>query len=223
VFDAEALTPLAVEAGLDEAEVREMLAGDAYADAVAADMREARALGVSGVPFFVIDRRFGVSGAQATDVFAQTLARARSHRAASEQTSFPRRSRPRPGGSGGGAAGTAQNAQPAPAANSRGLIWRWNATAGSAGWSDRCTSSPRRHRCQRPSTRRFDRGPGRGDQPRGAEGPRQRATARQGHVSARDTLQSQVSKEIFEKIAKRAEQAGLPIERLRGSSRGWSR
>ncbi len=83
VFEPEALTPLAVEAGLDEAEVREVLAGDAYADAVAADMREARALGVNGVPFFVIDRRFGVSGAQATDVFAQTLARARSHRAAS--------------------------------------------------------------------------------------------------------------------------------------------
>jgi len=83
VFEPEALTPLAVEAGLDEAEVREVLAGDAYADAVAADMREARALGVNGVPFFVIDRRFGVSGAQATEVFAQTLARARSHRAAS--------------------------------------------------------------------------------------------------------------------------------------------
>jgi predicted DsbA family dithiol-disulfide isomerase len=83
VFEPEALTPLAVEAGLDEAEVREVLTGDAYADAVAADMREARALGVNGVPFFVIDRRFGVSGAQSTDVFAQTLARARSHRAAS--------------------------------------------------------------------------------------------------------------------------------------------
>ena len=40
-------------------------------------------LGVNGVPFFVIDRRFGVSGAQASEVFAQTLARARSHRAAS--------------------------------------------------------------------------------------------------------------------------------------------
>jgi len=83
VFELEALTPLAVEAGLDEAEVREVLAGEAYADAVAADMREARALGVSGVPFFVFDRRFGVSGAQETDVFAQTLARARCQRAAS--------------------------------------------------------------------------------------------------------------------------------------------
>jgi len=83
VFEPEALTALAVEAGLDEAEVRGVLAGEAYADAVAADMREARALGVNGVPFFVIDRRFGVSGAQTSDVFEQMLARARSHRAAS--------------------------------------------------------------------------------------------------------------------------------------------
>ena len=83
MFEPDALTALAVDAGLDEAEVREVLAGDAYADAVAADMREARALGVNGVPFFVIDRRFGVSGAQASDVFEQMFARARSHRAAS--------------------------------------------------------------------------------------------------------------------------------------------
>jgi len=83
VFDADSLTGLAVEAGLDATEVRDLLAGDAYADAVAADMREARTLGVNGVPFFVIDRRFGVSGAQASEVFAQTLTRARSHRAAS--------------------------------------------------------------------------------------------------------------------------------------------
>ena len=83
MFEPEALTALAVDAGLSEAEVREVLAGDAYADAVAADMREARALGVNGVPFFVIDRRFGVSGAQPSDVFEQMLARARSHRAAS--------------------------------------------------------------------------------------------------------------------------------------------
>ena len=83
IFEPAALTALAVEAGLGEAEVREVLTGDAYADVVAADMREARTLGVNGVPFFVIDRRFGVSGAQPTEVFEQTLARARSHRAAS--------------------------------------------------------------------------------------------------------------------------------------------
>jgi predicted DsbA family dithiol-disulfide isomerase len=77
VFDAESLALLAVEAGLDPAEVREVLESDRYAADVAADVREAQALGANGVPFFVIDHRFGVSGAQATEVFAQVLARAR--------------------------------------------------------------------------------------------------------------------------------------------------
>jgi predicted DsbA family dithiol-disulfide isomerase len=83
VFDGDSLAALAVDVGLDPAEAREVLAGTRYADDVVADMREARALGVNGVPFFVIDNRFGVSGAQATEVFAQMLTRARGHRAAS--------------------------------------------------------------------------------------------------------------------------------------------
>lgn len=83
IFDAASLTALGREAGLDETELRDVLAGDAFADVVQADVREARALGVNGVPFFVIERRFGVSGAQGTDVFAQMLARARNQRAAS--------------------------------------------------------------------------------------------------------------------------------------------
>jgi predicted DsbA family dithiol-disulfide isomerase len=75
VFDRESLVTLATEAGLDETEVRDALERDAYADAVAADIREARSLGVSGVPFFVIGR-YGVSGAQGTDVFAEALSTA---------------------------------------------------------------------------------------------------------------------------------------------------
>lgn len=71
-----ALRTLAVEAGLDDAEVAEVLAGDRYAEAVRADEREAHALGISGVPFFVIDRRFGVSGAQPTAVLVQALEQA---------------------------------------------------------------------------------------------------------------------------------------------------
>jgi predicted DsbA family dithiol-disulfide isomerase len=77
LFDDESLTALAVESGLDASEVRGVLAGDAYAAAVTADTREAHALGANGVPFFVFDHRFGVSGAQAVEVFAQVLARAR--------------------------------------------------------------------------------------------------------------------------------------------------
>ena len=53
-----------------------MLAGDAFADAVRADEAEAVALGVSGVPFFVVDRRFGVSGAQSADLLLDVLRQA---------------------------------------------------------------------------------------------------------------------------------------------------
>jgi len=70
------LVVLGVELGLDEAEVRAALAADAHADAVRADQREARELGVQGVPFFVIDRRYAVSGAQPEAVFADALTRA---------------------------------------------------------------------------------------------------------------------------------------------------
>ena len=73
----ERLVELAVEAGLDADAVRKVL-GDpaAYADEVRADEREAAELGANGVPFFVLDRKFGVSGAQPTEVFAQALTQA---------------------------------------------------------------------------------------------------------------------------------------------------
>jgi predicted DsbA family dithiol-disulfide isomerase len=76
VFERDSLVTLAGEAGLDQAEVRDVLERDAYAEAVAEDVREARALGVNGVPFFVIGGRYGVSGAQATDVFTEALTKA---------------------------------------------------------------------------------------------------------------------------------------------------
>jgi predicted DsbA family dithiol-disulfide isomerase len=73
----ERLVELAVGAGLDADEVRGVLADpDAYADEVRADEREAAALGASGVPFFVLDRAYGVSGAQPVEVFAQALTQA---------------------------------------------------------------------------------------------------------------------------------------------------
>ncbi|GHD27391.1 DsbA family oxidoreductase [Streptomyces galbus] len=73
----ERLVALAVEAGLDADAVRAVLADPAaYADAVRADEREAAELGANGVPFFVLDRRYGVSGAQPAEVFAQALTQA---------------------------------------------------------------------------------------------------------------------------------------------------
>jgi predicted DsbA family dithiol-disulfide isomerase len=75
--DDERLVELAVAAGLDAGAARKVLADPgAYADAVRADEREATRLGVTGVPFFVLDRKFGVSGAQPTEVFTRALARA---------------------------------------------------------------------------------------------------------------------------------------------------
>ncbi|MZD08814.1 DsbA family oxidoreductase [Streptomyces sp. SID5785] len=75
--DQEHVVRLAVEAGLDEGEVRAVLADpEAYADAVRADEREAAELGATGVPFFVLDRTYGVSGAQPAEVFTQALTQA---------------------------------------------------------------------------------------------------------------------------------------------------
>jgi predicted DsbA family dithiol-disulfide isomerase len=76
VFDHDSLVDLAVDVGLDAKETREALARNRYADAVAVDLNEARSLGITGVPFFVIDGHYGVSGAQAPDVFSRALAHA---------------------------------------------------------------------------------------------------------------------------------------------------
>lgn len=73
VFDVDSLVTLAVDEGLDATDVRETLESDRYVDAVKRDLDEARMLGVNGVPFFVIDGRYGISGAQAVDVFSRAL------------------------------------------------------------------------------------------------------------------------------------------------------
>jgi predicted DsbA family dithiol-disulfide isomerase len=74
---AERLVELAVGAGLEADAVRRVLADpDAYADEVRADEREAAQLGATGVPFFVLDRTYGVSGAQPAEVFTQALTQA---------------------------------------------------------------------------------------------------------------------------------------------------
>jgi predicted DsbA family dithiol-disulfide isomerase len=75
IADPDVLTTVAVEVGLDEAEVRDVLAGDRYTDEVRADERAAHEIGVQGVPFFVFDRRYAVSGAQPSDVLLEVLER----------------------------------------------------------------------------------------------------------------------------------------------------
>ena len=73
VFDPKVITGIAAEAGLDPAEVDQVLGSDAYADEVRQDEAQAQQLGISGVPFFVFDMRLAVSGAQPTELFTQAL------------------------------------------------------------------------------------------------------------------------------------------------------
>ncbi len=80
IGDAETLVRLVAEAGLDADEARAVLASDRYADEVRADERQASAYGISGVPFFVVDGRYGVSGAQPAEALGQVLAQAWSER-----------------------------------------------------------------------------------------------------------------------------------------------
>ncbi|MBX2972069.1 MAG: DsbA family oxidoreductase [Flavobacteriales bacterium] len=76
IADKTVLAQLAGEIGLDKAEAEQMLASTAYTDAVRADEREAQQVGVRGVPFFVIDRKYGVSGAQQSAHFLGALEQA---------------------------------------------------------------------------------------------------------------------------------------------------
>ena len=76
VADRDTLTRIATGVGLDADRVAGVLDSDEFAEAVEADIRQAAAFGATGVPFFVIDRKYGVSGAQPTEVFTQVLERA---------------------------------------------------------------------------------------------------------------------------------------------------
>lgn len=76
VDDRATLQALATEVGLDAARAADVLDSDAYSDDVRRDVAEARQLGISGVPFFVLDQKYAISGAQPADVFDQALAQA---------------------------------------------------------------------------------------------------------------------------------------------------
>lgn len=75
IFDHASLAGLAAAAGLDADEALAVLAGGYYAQDVDTDEAMARSLGVTGVPFFVFDRRYAVSGAQPPEILAQALER----------------------------------------------------------------------------------------------------------------------------------------------------
>ncbi|MCF6407828.1 DsbA family oxidoreductase [Chitinophaga filiformis] len=71
--DPATLVALGKEIGLEESVLQELVNGQAYAGEVRQDIAEAEALGIRGVPFFVFDRKYGVSGAQASETFLEVL------------------------------------------------------------------------------------------------------------------------------------------------------
>lgn len=73
VGDRATLVQLAVDVGLDKDRSQAVLEGDQYAYEVNQDIQEAANIGVTGVPFFVFNRKYAVSGAQPAEVFLQTL------------------------------------------------------------------------------------------------------------------------------------------------------
>jgi predicted DsbA family dithiol-disulfide isomerase len=75
IGDPDDLRALAVDAGLDAAEVDEVLAGDAYRDRVLGSTAQAQSIGITGIPAFLLDRRLLVLGAQPQEVFEQAVDR----------------------------------------------------------------------------------------------------------------------------------------------------
>ncbi|WP_439936585.1 DsbA family oxidoreductase [Nocardia sp. N13] len=76
VADHRVLREVADATGLDPARVDEVLGSREFEQEVWADIEQAQAYGASGVPFFVIDQKYGVSGAQPTEVFTQVIEKA---------------------------------------------------------------------------------------------------------------------------------------------------
>lgn len=73
IADPTVLIQIGIEIGLAAAEVEDVLRSNQYADEVERDIREARLIGVTGVPLFVFDRKYAISGAQPVAVFRQKL------------------------------------------------------------------------------------------------------------------------------------------------------
>lgn len=73
IGDPETLVRLATEAGLDEAAVRELLAGDDHGIDVRTDLALAAQIGITSVPTFVLDQKYGVSGAQPVEVLLDSI------------------------------------------------------------------------------------------------------------------------------------------------------
>ena len=69
----EDLIAIAATVGISEAQVDSAITSQEFANQVLSDQSQARQYGANGVPFFVIDNKYGISGAQPQEVFDQTL------------------------------------------------------------------------------------------------------------------------------------------------------
>jgi predicted DsbA family dithiol-disulfide isomerase len=74
--DYSTLLQIGLELGIDEQEIKHVLNSNAYANEVEADIIEAQQIGVRGVPFFVLDRKYAISGAQESETFLNALIKA---------------------------------------------------------------------------------------------------------------------------------------------------
>jgi predicted DsbA family dithiol-disulfide isomerase len=77
IGDPEVLRALANDAGLDEADVDEVLGGDAYRDRVLSSTAQAQSVGITGIPAFLLDRKLLLLGAQPREVFQRAFAQLR--------------------------------------------------------------------------------------------------------------------------------------------------
>jgi predicted DsbA family dithiol-disulfide isomerase len=76
IDDGDTLIELGTEIGLDSAEIKQALENNAYADEVKHDIADAQYLGIRGVPFFVLNNKYAISGAQAVPIFEETIEKA---------------------------------------------------------------------------------------------------------------------------------------------------
>ena len=86
IGDINTLTAIAVANGMNEQEVKAVLQSDTYTQDVRNDQLTAQQIGVQGVPFFVFNNKYAVSGAQAVDVFQQVLSKVREEKLIIDET-----------------------------------------------------------------------------------------------------------------------------------------
>lgn len=73
IADMDVLVDLGEDVGIEAAQVRESLEKDEFTDSIRQDIREAQQIGVRGVPFFVFNNQYAISGAQPVELFVETM------------------------------------------------------------------------------------------------------------------------------------------------------